>query len=117
MLSLDYSLEDSREDFEDVSPRKRNTRHYKENISDEEKMNNNHSINKRLRKRLKRTKFTDFYFEPSDSSDFDCDDFKIPAKKNKKKHREKRKPKKRETRDRSNEFSSRKIRKRYEEVF
>ena len=104
----------SREDFEDVSPRKRNTRHYKENISDEEKMNNNHSINKRLRKRLKRTKFTDFYFEPSDSSDFDCDDFKIPAKKNKKKHREKRKPKKRETRDRSNELSSRKIRKRYE---
>ena len=104
----------SREDFEDVSPRKRNTRHYKENISDEEKMNNNHSINKRLRKRLKRTKFTDFYFEPSDSSDFDYDDFKIPAKKNKKKHREKRKPKKRETRDRSNEFSTRKIRKRYE---
>ena len=104
----------SREDFEDVSPRKRNTRHYKENISDEEKMNNNHSINKRLRKRLKRTKFTDFYFEPSDSSDFDCDDFKITAKKNKKKHREKRKPRKRETRDRSNEFSSRKIRKRYE---
>ena len=104
----------SREDFEDVSPRKRNTRHYKENISDEEKMNNNHSINKRLRKRLKRTKFTDFYFEPSDSSDFDCDDFKIPAKKNKKKHREKRKPRKREARDRSDEFSSRKIRKRYE---
>lgn len=99
----------SREDFEDVSPRKRNTRHYKENVSDDEKLNNNHSINKRLRKRLKRTKFTDFYFEPSDDSDFD--DFKISSKKNKKKHREKRKPKKRE---RSSEFSSRKIKKSYE---
>ena len=35
----------SREDFEDVSPRKRNTRHYKENVSEDEKLNNNHSIN------------------------------------------------------------------------
>ena len=98
----------SREDFEDVSPRKRNTRHYKENVSDDEKLNNNHNINKRLRKRLKRTKFTDFYFEPSDDSDFD--DYKI-SKKNKKKHREKRKPKKRES---STEFSTRKIKKSYE---
>ena len=70
----------SREDFEDVSPRKRNRKCFKENkcespedLCSPEKMNNNVNGHQRMRTRLKRTKFIEFYSDLSDEFNSDSD--------------------------------------------
>ena len=83
----------SREDFEDVSPRKRSRRSYKENNFEEdedigkpEKINNNLNRHKRVRTRLKsNTKITEINSDPSDeyNSDSDFDGDKISIEKQK----------------------------------
>ena len=90
----------SREDFEDVSPRKRSRRSYKENNFEEnqdirkpEKINNNLNRNKRIRTRLKsNTKITEINSDPSDEynsdSDFDGDKISIEKQKAKRNFRD-----------------------------
>ena len=91
MVMSKMSSKFSREDFEDVNPRKRSRRSYKENkcednedICSSEKINNNLNGHKRLRTRLKNNKkFTDFNSDPSDeyNSDSDFDGDKISLEK------------------------------------
>ena len=92
----------SREDFEDVSPRKRKRKSYKDAFHDDDdedeisrakKLNNNvkNGERRRVRKRVKQTKFTHFYSDPDNSdSDYDGDHIIIDTNKKIRENRSRR---------------------------